>query len=37
MSAGRLWRTVRQVLIFLAVIVTISAVGIWLDLGAVVE
>ena len=26
-----------QVLIFVAVIVAISAVGIWLDLGAVVE
>jgi len=37
MSAGRLWLTFRHVLIFLAVIVAISAVGIWLDLGAVVE
>jgi hypothetical protein len=37
MSAGRLWRTVRHMLIFVAVIAAMSAVGIWLDLGAVVE
>ena len=30
-------RIALQVLIFVAVMVTIGAVGIWLDLGAVVE
>jgi hypothetical protein len=30
-------RIALQVLIFVAVMVTISAAGIWLDLGAVVE
>ncbi len=37
MSAELLRKTVLHLLIFVIVIVTISAVGIWLDLGAVVE
>lgn len=37
MSVVRLRRVALRVVIFVAVIVAISAVGIWLDLGAVVE
>jgi len=36
-DATNVRRIALQVLIFVAAIVTISAVGIWLDLGAVVE
>ena len=37
MSVVRLRRVALHVVIFVAAIVAISAVGIWLDLGAVVE
>ena len=37
MSVGRVRRVALQVLVFVVVVAAISAFGIWLDLGAVVE